>query len=445
MLEVIKRKKEIEEFLYDEKTRTYCRLNNEKTFIRNRKITFTDLLLITLNNKSKTTTMELRDYEIYAKGNDKVNYTEEAYLKQRRHLNPLVFKKANMVFTNSFYNDSNDAKKFKNYLLMGIDGIKHEVPNTPQNREYFGTSINQHKKQPARASSSTMFDLENHFYVDIQLQKYNFSEKSMAKAHIEEALKILKDDEFIVVLDRNYISLEFLLWLDEKEIKYVFRLGKDKYKKEINAMKTDDEFVDIIHTYARLQNIRETYPEQAEKLKKLEKTTVRITKKKINGNKKIILLSNLNMEEFNSNEIMEIYSKRWNIESSYDCMKNKLCVECFTGNLPIIVEQDLYAQILIYNQIQDMINESNERIRIKNQDKNLKLEYKVNENKAVGLFKEKFIKIILIQDDIKSALEYDKLMDEMTKYVSAMRPNRPSNPRNFNRANKNKTNMKLSY
>ncbi len=141
-------------------------------------------------------------------------------------------------------------------------------------------------------------------------------------------------------------------------------------------MKTDDEFVDLIHTYARLQNIRETYPEQAEKLKKLEKTTVRITKKKINGNKKIILLSNLNMEEFNSNEIMEIYSKRWNIESSYDCMKNKLCVECFTGNLPIIVEQDLYAQILIYNQIQDMINESNERIRIKNQDKNLKLEYK---------------------------------------------------------------------
>ncbi len=54
-----------------------------------------------------------------------------------------------------------------------------------------------------------MFDLENHFYVDIQLQKYNFSEKSMAKAHIEEALKILKNDEFIVVLDRNYISLEF--------------------------------------------------------------------------------------------------------------------------------------------------------------------------------------------------------------------------------------------
>ncbi len=45
-----------------------------------------------------------------------------------------------------------------------------------------------------------MFDLENHFYVDIQLQKYNFSEKSMAKAHIEEALKILKTMNLLLYL-----------------------------------------------------------------------------------------------------------------------------------------------------------------------------------------------------------------------------------------------------
>ena len=73
------------------------------------------------------------------------------------------------------------------------------------------------------------------------------------------------------------------------------------------------------------------------------------------------------------------------------------------------------------------------------------LEYKINENKAVGLFKDKFIRIILIQDKEISSKEYDCLMDEMTNYVTALRPNRPSNPRNFNRANKYKTNMKPSY
>lgn len=122
MLKVVTRKKEIKNFLYDENTRNYCRLDGENTFVRNRKITFTDLLLITLNKKSKTTSIEIRDYELNVKGKEKVNYTDEAYLKQRRHLNPLVFKEANKVFINSFYNNSDDAKKYKNYIVLGIDG-----------------------------------------------------------------------------------------------------------------------------------------------------------------------------------------------------------------------------------------------------------------------------------------------------------------------------------
>lgn len=443
MLEVITRKKKIKRFLYDEHTRYYCRLDGENTFIRNRKITFTDLLLITLNNKAKTTSMEIRDYELNVKGKEKVNYTDEAYLKQRRHLNPRVFKEANKVFVNSFYNESKDAKKYKNYIILGIDGSKYEVPNTPQNREHFGVQKTQHEKQPARANISTIYDLNNHFYLDLQLEKYNFSEKTLAKRNIEEVLKTISKEKIIVIMDRNYISLEFLLWLNERNIKYLFRLKNNAYKQEIHKMKTNDEYVKIKHTYPRLQNIRLDYPEEAKKLEELKETKVRITKNIIKEDKELILLSNLSMKEFSEEEIKELYSQRWNIESSYDCLKNKLYSESFTGNLPIIIEQDLYAQVLIYNQLQDMINESNEKL--KQQKKKTKLEYKVNENKAVGIFKDKFIKILLITDDKKSEKEYDKLMDEMTNYVSAIRPNREANPRNFNRANKYKTNMKPSY
>lgn len=443
MFEVIARKCKVKDFLYDENTRIYCRLKGENTFIRNRKIMFTDLLLITLNNKAKTTSMEIRDYEINLKGNDKVNYTDEAYLKQRRHLNPNVFKEANKIFTNALYNESKDAKRYKNYIVLGIDGSKYEVPNTPQNREYFGIQKTQHERQPARANVSTAYDLFNNFYIDLQIDKYASSEKDLAKRNIEETLKILKNEEILLIMDRNYISLEFLLWLNERNIKYIFRLGKDVYKKEISAMEKDDEYISIIHTYPRLQNIRPNYPEAVKKLEELKETKARVIKSKIKESKDLILLTNLSIEEFSKEELETLYSKRWNIEGSYDCMKNKLSSESFTGNLPIIVKQDLYAQILIYNQLQDMINESNERLKQKN--KNTKLEYKINENKAVGLFKEKFIKILLIENKDISAREYDYLMDEMTNYVTALRPNRTSNPRNFNRANKYRTNMKPSY
>lgn len=443
MLKVITRKKKIKKFLYDEYTRNYCRLDGENTFVRNRKIIFTDLLLITLNNKAKTTSMEIRDYELNVKGKEKVNYTDEAYLKQRRHLNPRVFKEANRVFINSFYNESKDAKTYKGYYTFAIDGSKYEVPNTPQNREHFGIQTTQHERQPARANISTIYDLNNYFYLDLQLEKYNFSEKTMAKRNIEEVLKTLSSKKIILVMDRNYISLEFMLWLNERNIKYIFRLQKTTFKNEISSMETNDEYVNIIHTYPRLQSIRKNYPEQAKKLEELKKTKVRITKNKIKDDKELVLLSNLSMEEFSEEEIKQLYIKRWNIESSYNCLKNKLFSESFTGNLPIIIEQDLYAHVLIYNQMQDMINESNEKLKLKN--KKTKLEYKVNENKAIGIFKDKFIKIILISNDKKSEEEYDKLMEEMTNYVSAIRLNRESNQRNFNRANKYKTNMKRSF
>lgn len=450
MLQVINRKKKLKEFFYDENTRKLCRLENQNTFIRDRKIPFTDLLFLTLNNKAKTTSMEIRDYEIKVKGKEKVNYTDEAYLKQRRHLNPNVFKEANKVFINSFYNDTpEEVKKTKGYIVAGIDGSKYEVPNTPKNREYFGYQKNQNSdsNQPARAITSGIYDLNNKFYLDIQLDKYLTSEIDLAKKNIEQMMKTISNQKIIVILDRGYISLEFLLWLNERNIKYLFRLGSDKFKKEVTETKTQDEFVNIKHTYPRLQNIRKRYPEEAKKLEELEQTKVRITKKNIKTkegkNEEIRILSNLEFDEFNSEEILKLYLERWNIEESYDNMKNKLKSESFTGNLPIIIEQDLYAQMLLYNQVLDMVNESNERLKEKK--KKTKLEYQININKAIGLFKDEFIKIILIEDDKKSSDAYDKLMDEMTNYVSSIRPNRPSNPRKFNNHNKYRTNMKPSY
>ena len=306
-----------------------------------------------------------------------MNFIEEEYLLQRKHLNPLVLKKANDIFTNSYYNKSNDAKRFKNCIIMGIDGVKHDVPNTLKNRKYF-------KVYPAKASTSVMYDLENHIYMNVQLQKFDYTEIEMAKDNLNDALEILNSNDFIVTFDKNYISLKFIKWLNEKGIKYVFRLEKNKYNKEVNTSKNNNGIIDTNYSYVQLQSLILNYSKETKKLKELEKTMVRITKKNIDDNKDIVILSNLDMDEFSAEDILEIYEKRWNIEGSYDYMKNVLCEECFTGNLQIIVEQDLYAQVLIYNQIQDMINEI-----ISDKNKSFITEYKVYEDKDAIFLKKK--------------------------------------------------------
>lgn len=443
-LEVINRKNILRNFFYDDSTRLFCRLDGKNTFSRNRKITFTDILLMTYNKQAKTTSMEIRNYEKKMKGKDKVEYTDEAYLKQRRNLNPKVFKEANIVYLQNFYKGKY-VEKDNGYIVMAIDGSKFEVPNTPQNRKYYGIQKTQNDRQPSRANVSTAYDVNNQFYLDIEIDKYTQSEKTLAKKNIENALKIINPEKLIVIFDRNYASIEFFLWLKEHNLKFMIRLKNDYYKKEQASMKSTDELVKIQHTCSRLQNLRPVYPEESKKLEELKETELRITKIKLEDGTEETLISNLPFKNFSQEKLKNIYQKRWNIETSYDCIKSKLKIESFTGKLPILIEQDLYAQVLVYNQLQDMIYTGNTILKKKLEDKKLKLDYKINENKAVGLFKEEMIRILLIEDEKISNKEFDNLLQEMTEYTTSIRKGRPSQPRLFNRANRYRTNMKPSF
>lgn len=72
-------------------------------------------------------------------------------------------------------------------------------------------------------------------------------------------------------------------------------------------------------------------------------------------------------------------------------------------------------------------------------------EYKINEGKAIGIFKEKHIKIMLIKDKIRAIKELNLLEKEMEKYVSIIRKNRKSNVREWTPSNKYRTNYKSSF
>ncbi len=437
------RLKKLRNFIYDEKTREKCRLQNEKhknTFTRNRKIPFYDILLMTLNKQGKNISFEIRDYELNKKGEKRVNYTDEAYLKQRRNLNPDVFKEMNILYLKDFYEKPKYIKKKKGYILCAIDGSKIEIPNTPKNREVFGSEGNQYKRNTARALISGIYDVENHFFLNVQINRTDSKEINLAKENIVEGSKIIGKNKEILIFDRNYPSMEFFNWLEENEKKFVMRLSSNDYIKERESMKSNDEEKNIEYTYARLNKIKKLNNAMYEKIKDKKGITLRITKIRIDNKKEEYLISNLSKEDFTEEDLKEIYEKRWKIESSYNSIKNKLKIESFSGNLPQFIYQDIYAQIVVYNQIQDMLNTGR---KIK---KTLKgKEYKINEGKAIGLFKEKYIKIMLINDVAEAIKELEKLEKEMEKYTSRIRKGRKSNIREWKPSNKYRTNYKTSF
>lgn len=430
-------------FINDENTRKLCRNKDEKTFLRDRKLSYKDILFMSLNKQGKTTTFELRDYEIKKKGKENVEYSDEAYLKQRRHLNPEVFKEANKVYLKDFYENDNVILE-NNYLVCAIDGSTFEVPNTPKNKEHFGYHKNNdyQSTMKARAQVSTIYDLNNNFYLDVQIGRYKSKEETLAKENIKKA-KELTNQKLLLIFDRGYPSLVFFNWLEKNEVKFLMRMSKGTFLAETEAMETDDEIITIKYTKARKSTIRRrNKPEDIEFLNNKE-TKLRVTKVLLSSGEIEYLISNLDILKFNSEEMKKLYNKRWGIETSYNTSKNKLKIESYTGNLPQFVYQDIYAQIIVYNQIQDMIKESNNRL--KDSKKKLKYEYKTNENKAIGFYKEQFIKIMLTKEIKERTKLYEQFINNIKNYVIAIRQDRPNQPRLNNLHSKYRTNMKSSF
>ena len=443
-----RRRKYLRNKIYDERTRILCRNDMEtKAFTRNRKITFSDLLLLTLNKQGRNVSFEIRDYEINKKGKQSVEYTDEAYLKQRRQLNPEVFKELNRGYLKDFYNEKKYVKKYKGYVVWAIDGSKIEITNTQQNREGLGsvTGGNAKKGRIARALLSGAYDVYNKFYGDVQVCHIKTYEGKIAYKNIEECVKINKYGKNLFVLDRNYAALDLFNKIEENEARFVIRLTINDYVRERKEMKSDDEIVEIKYDRHRMHHYKKKNPKLYEKLKEKKSVKLRIVNIKLKTGEIETLITNIYTKKFTIKDFKEIYKARWKIEESYNSIKNKLKIEKCTGKLPIYVYQDIYAQVLVYNQVQDILNAENEELRKRNKKKNLKNEYQINENKAIGLFKEQFIKVMLIEDKNEAVKAYDKLSEEMVRYVSAIRKERKTEKREWNPKNKYHSNRGTTF
>ena len=445
---LIRRKNEIKNRMYDDKIRMLCRLKNRpQSFTRNRKILLSDVLLSTLNKQGRNISFEIRDYEINKKGKKMVNYSEEAYLKQRRQLNPEVFKILNYEYLRDFYHEKKFVKKYRGFVVWAIDGSKEEIPNTQENKKIFGigTAKKSEKNNLARATIVAAYDVYNNFFGDVQIDKSNAYEPSISKKNIEECLKINDKQKNLFIFDRCYPSIELFEMINERYAKFVMRLSVNDYVREREQMKSDDEKVYIRYDHRRKFHFKKKKPETYEKIKDKEGITLRIVNIRLNTGEIETIITNIMNNRFTIEDFKKLYHARWKIEEGYNSLKNKLKIEHFTGKLPIYIYQDIYAQVLVYNQIQDILKEGNEILAKRNNEKNLKLKYQINENKAIGLYKEKYIKIMLIDDKEERIKSFDNLMEEMTKYVSAIREERKSMKRNGTPLNKYRINHGATF
>lgn len=407
---------------------------NTKDFTRKRKMCFEKLINYILNKRGLCTNMEINNF--FNKINEYTNMSAQSLLDQRLKLSPDVFLDLNIDYLQGFYEEykETDVKTYKGYILKAIDGSDIELPNTQTSRDIFGRVQTKTGESIPRTSVSMCYDVLNEYIIDVIAEKYRANEIYMAKQHMKKDQEITKGYNSIYIMDRNYVSLEFLTFLNKKEIKFLSRLNMAYYRKETSQMRSKDEFIELEHTKDRMRKKFWEDEETRKYAKEKKSTKVRVLKYILNTGEEEYLITNI--EDFRYEEIFEIYSKRWKIETLYFSLKSKLQIEKFTSSKETIIKQDIYASTLVYNMIQTMKNEAKEEI----EQKKYKHEMKINENITIGLFKNEMIYIMLEEDDKKRLERYDKLSKKILKYKIPIRKDRkykiqerPDNKNSYNK------------
>lgn len=427
---------EIIDIINKDSFKNKCRVN-EKAFTRERKLKCKDLVLYELNKRGLSTKMEILNF-------NNINYVENvsapALFKQREKLNPEAFTYLIQESLKNFYaNYKKEVKTYKGYILEAVDGSDFEIPNTPKAREKYN---GKQKQQCARVTVSTCYDILNKYTLDTIVEKYDYSEIEMLKQHIEtiEKEKIIDKYKSIIIADRNYRSLNFFYHAIEKNQKFLIRIGTKIYKEEISKMKTADEIIEIKYSRDRISYYKNSDPNFYEYLKKGNTIKIRCIMIILETGEIEYLLTNLEEDIFSTNDINELYNLRWQIELNYRHLKNDIKIECITSSKEILIKQDIYSQVLVSNILQAYINDGDKLVS------NLKYKnkMKVNNNMAVGIFKNSFIYIFLEENIDRRSKLMEKLQEAINKFIIPVKPGR-KNPRNNNPKNRYHVNQRKTF
>lgn len=392
-----------------------------RDFVRNSKLGFTKLIKIILSRTGKTTTNEINNYysEI-----DKLEYTisKQALFQAQRKLNPEVFRKLNHTLIKNFYSQ-NHMKKYKDHLILAIDGTVLEMPINEKTIDKFGTITGPSKPTKTSPRSSGIYDCLNNIYAEFITKNWKESEIPMAYEQVNIINNMNLNEKIIFIADRYYGATDLFIYLESIGYNYCFR-GKKNFYKHYLDLNEKDKIYEIPLDERWIKRLK---IEEAKQIAlKTHKLTIRVIrfykseislKEKITNDEEIILFTNLPPDKFSREEIIKLYGIRWNIETGYGILKTKMEFERVTSEKPNIILQEIYSQIIIYNLMILLKNIADKQV-----NGTSKYNYQININNLIILFRKWLPKLL---NDIKLIKKIIlKIIGRIVKNKEPIRKNR---------------------
>lgn len=374
--------------------RKYIIDDGKQHFVRNRKTTQESIMKYPFYDCGRTTAIEAIDFIRNEKKDKNMTLTKSDISQRRKLLQHLCYVDMNEDFIDGIYNDTERPGTFKGCSIFACDTSVCDAPNIgyteKQLKELNNPHFNRLKKELIRFRASCISDTQTDLILTSKIvNSKKETEPELAIKHLDNLNQRIDMTNTITTYDRGYAALELMLKHMSIDSYFLIRLRVDDFKNDKKYMKTNDEFINININSNRTQNFHnEDLKKEALKNRtvKIRITEIELIDKK--GNTYIeILASNLPLDKFSTDDLKELYNKRWKIETNFDRLKNIIHIENFSGYSEEIIKQDFYANIFMFNFLMLMKLDADQKIQEKHKNKNLKHEYQTNLNVLYGLIK----------------------------------------------------------
>jgi len=291
------------------------------------------------------------------------------------------------------------------YRVWAIDGSKMQLPSDAELREIFGKAGRSGGGSAVTAQSSCMYDVLNDIIADAYLEPLDTDERTLCLRHLKHLCGMESFEKELVIMDRGYASAELIEAFLKANVRFLMRVRK-KFNIDIDAMPVGD------HRYM------------------LGEIPIRVIKFYLPSGEIETLITDLFDKRMGGNAFKALYFKRWPIETKYGELKYKLEIENFSGRTKEAIYQDFYITAYLSNMIAVAVNETQPVLDDINENSDNIYKYKVNKNHAVGVFKDRFILALLIENDRKRADAACRILQLLPYHATPIRPNRdtPRNP-----------------
>lgn len=368
---------------------------HKKDFTRKRKLGFSQVSVMILKGIKRGLYAGISEFLEETKSEIE-EYSKAAFCKARQRIKPSAFEELFRVTAEEFYQVA-EYKTFQGYRVCAIDGTDVNLPNTEELLDIYGSESYSAGSTQVQSLVSCLYDVLNHVIIDASMNHYRSNERNLALEHLS-VLEKNRTDKELLIMDRGYPSEELMKAIEAKGFKYLMRVNKDNFFREIRKEKADC----ILHRGELCYRL------------------VLIPLK--NGTTEALIT---NLEETVTKEMLtELYHLRWGIETKYDDLKNKLQLENFSGTNHICILQDFYATLFLSNILAYIEADCSEELERINSSEQHKHEYKINTNHAIYILRTTVVKMLLCDSPKEQKKLFSKIEHEFIQCLSPVRKDR---------------------